>query len=71
MSIYLQSVLISKKPLKKNIFFVGILEATDERMIGIRNPLYISKDPEPSLSQNGTDPEHCTGFIIKERPLHS
>ncbi len=46
--------------LRKNLFLVGILKATDEKSrIRIRNPVYGFKDPDPS--QNVTDPEHCKG----------
>jgi hypothetical protein len=52
---------MSKKTGKK-LFFVCILKAPDENSrIQIRNPVYGSKDPNPS--QNVTDPEHCMAFM--------
>ncbi len=43
------------KKLRKNLFFVGVLRAIDEKS-RIRDPVYGSKDPDPF--QNVTDPEH-------------
>jgi hypothetical protein len=40
---------------KKNLFFVGISKAADKKsMIRIRNPVYGSKDPDPSHHVSGT-----------------
>jgi hypothetical protein len=47
-----------RKTYKKNLFFVVILKANDEK-IRIRNPVYGSKDPDLDPPHNVTDPEHC------------
>ncbi len=50
--------------MERNLFFVGFLKVTDEKsriQMRILNPVYRSKDLDPSL--NVTDPEH----LKKER----
>jgi hypothetical protein len=58
---YIQKV-ISKAIRKTNLFFVGILEVTDEKSgAGYRavNQVYRDKDPDPDPYQNVRDPA-CT-----------
>jgi hypothetical protein len=44
---------------QKSKVFVGILIATAKnRRIQIRNPVYGSKNPDPDLYENVTDPDH-------------
>jgi hypothetical protein len=54
------STVCNKQKTLKNLFLVGIFKATDEKSrIKIRNPVYGSKDPDPS--KKVTDPEPCKG----------
>jgi hypothetical protein len=46
-----------KNKLEKNLFFIGILEATDEK--SRVNQVYGSKDPDQDPYQNITGPAHC------------
>jgi hypothetical protein len=55
---------VSSKKVKtreKNLFFVGILKATEES--GSVNKWYVSPDPE--TYHNVTDPEHCRTYGAK------
>ncbi len=53
--------------LEKNLFFVGILEVTDEKSrIRIRKSSVRIQDPDPY--KNVTDPEHCwQAFVLHEK----
>jgi hypothetical protein len=47
-----------QKPYKQDLFFAGIIKATDEKsririQIRIRNPVYGSKDPGHCLNESG------------------